>query len=269
MSSDDKNLFLFVHVAKTGGTTVRKFFAQALTPHKTFIHLGEPTYTQEKAAGLHPFAERPEEERAGAKVICGHDVTSRTHLLVPGKVPHYIAFLREPALRLISYYNFEMKPRRRKEQPIVDFEEWYGQARGKNITLGWLYRDVFGETNLRHVDRTVYKRVVQRLEDFWFVGCSEHLDRDFPLLLRFIGVSGTLDNANVTGVDFPKLLEPTEELRNRLNSDNELDFNLYTHFRDRLGERVRELQASLDGGSDADQQKSAKNGGWLRRLLPS
>ena len=113
----------------------------------------------------------------------------------------------------------------------------------------------------------VYKRVLQRLEDFWFVGCSEYLDRDFPLLLRFIGVSGTLDNANVSGVDYPKLLEPTEELRNRLNSDNELDFNLYTHFRDRLNERVRQLQVSLNGASD--EPKTAKNGSWLRRLLPS
>ena len=92
MSSDDKNLFLFVHVAKTGGTTVRKFFAQALTPHKTFIHLGEPTYTQEKAAGLHPFAERPEEERAGAKVICGHDVVQD-----PLAVKEAIGYLPEGA----------------------------------------------------------------------------------------------------------------------------------------------------------------------------
>jgi hypothetical protein len=263
----DNRLFLFVHVAKTGGTTIRQFLAQKLVPQKTFIHLGEPAFSQEKAARLLPFAERPVEERVDAKVICGHRVTCRTHLLVPGKTPHYIAFLREPAGRLISYYNFEMNRRSQKEQPAPGFDEWYETGRSNNITLGWLYREVFGEERPRHVNETVYKRVVRRLEEFWFVGCSEYLDRDFPLLLRFIGVSGTPERANVSGVNYPKLIEESDELRNRLNADNELDFKLYQHFRARLDKRVGELQALIEKPNQDFNE--AKTAGWFRKLFTS
>jgi hypothetical protein len=266
---EDKRLYLFVHVAKTGGTTVREFFAQNLERQNTFIHLGNPTYAQEKESGLLPFAERPVEQRAKALVICGHDVNCRTHLLVPGKIPYYITFLREPAEKLVSYYNFDMNKRAKKQEPLIAFEEWYQTGRSNNITLGWLYRNVFCEEKPRHVNSSVYKRVLRRLHDFWFVGCSEHLDRDFPLLLRFVGLSGTAERANVSGVNFPKRVELTRELRTYLNNDNALDFELYSYWKERLDKRVRELH-SLLAETEANPNVVADTGtlrNWWRGLF--
>src|SRR4029453_13044368 len=101
------------------------------------------------------------------------------------------------------------------------------------------------EKETQTLNFSVFQPVLRPLHDFWFVGCSEHLDRDFPLLLRFVGLSGTAERANVSGVNFPKRVELTRELRTYLNNDNALDFELYSYWKERLDKRVRELHSLL------------------------
>ena len=236
-----EQLFLFAHLPKTGGQTLRDCFRRHLEFHREFIHLGP--FGEEDAAkrGLLPFHQRPVEERALAKVILGHGVNCETHTFVPSKIPRYVLFLRDPAETLVSLYNFEMRYQRPASEPIVPFDIWYNN-RHKNFMTNWLLGDFLrpGKPSRKTPPMQIINAA---LEKFWFVGCSEFLDEDGPLLLRRIGVPQDLERSNVAGVHYPKLLNLDASLRAKLYADNDLDVELYRTWRDRLGESRNRLKA--------------------------
>ena len=91
------NLYVFFHIPKTGGTTLRDHFNLCLRPHDEFIHLGPEGIADATRLGLPPFDIRGDHERRRAFVILGHHVNCRTQNSVPGKQPRNIVFLRDPA----------------------------------------------------------------------------------------------------------------------------------------------------------------------------
>jgi hypothetical protein len=238
-----EELFLFVHLPKTGGQTLRNCFIKHLEFHRTFIHLGP--YGEKKATelGLSPFHERPPEERARARVILGHGVNARTHELVPGKIPRHITFLRDPAELLVSLYNFEMKYNRPADQPMPSFEQWYLEGGRRNFVTQW-FLSQFLQTPQSPTPAAL-RTINSALESFWFVGCSEFIDRDAPLLLRRIGVPAELKRTNVGGINYPKLMSLDDSLRKRLMADNELDYELYRQWRNRLDKSVARIRAEI------------------------
>lgn len=239
-----EELFLFAHLPKTGGQTLRDCFRKHLEFHREFIHLG--TFGEEDAAkrGLLPFRERSIGERAQARVILGHGVNCETHMLVPSKVPRYILFLRDPAELLVSLYNFDMRYHRKPEEPVVPFDGWYEERQRKNFMVYWLLND-FLAPNRPSRKVPLLRAINTVLESFWFVGCSEFLDQDGPLLLRRIGVPGELERSNVTGVHHAKVLSLDQPLRERLYADNALDVELYRTWRDRREESRARINAEL------------------------
>jgi hypothetical protein len=228
----DSEVFLFVHIPKTGGQTLREFFRRNLVFHQEFIHLGPGGFELERQLGLPPFERRSAAERASARVILGHEVKQRTHMLVPGKTPRYVTFLRDPAETIVSRYNFAMAMNRRSGQPMVDFEQWYATFQPNYVT-NWLYCR-FMEKRRRGQNAGLLKKVMKALDRFWFVGCTEYLDRDAPVLLGRIGLHGTPERTNVSGVHFERVLSLDSGLRQTLYAKNPLDLDLYQLWKERL-----------------------------------
>ena len=245
-SRPDKSLdevFIFVHLPKTGGQTLRNSFTKHLELHREFIHLG-PFGRQDAARlGLLPFEERPIEKREEAKVILGHSVNCRTHTLVPGKVPRYVLFLRDPAELLVSLYNFELRDQP-ADQPVVPFDEWLKDSGRRNFMTKWMIEH-FMAPDPPPSDKPALESINAALEQFWFVSCSEFLDDDAPLLLRRIGLPPKVVRSNVAGVHYPKRLTLDDSLRAKLYADNELDLTLYRTWRDRLDRSRKRIEGEL------------------------
>lgn len=254
----NSSVFLFVHISKTGGQTFRDFFVDKLKFHEEFIHLGPYGFRAEAELGLKPFAERTPEERGKAKIILGHEVNESTSALVPNKTARYVVFLRDPAEQVLSQYNFN---RATKEGVPPTFEEWYAQTNSANPMTLWLVGrfprtldkicQLKPELSKGQSISDLYQDAVRKgdyfpflwvlnvlLSRFWFVGCTEQIDRDSALLLRKMGLEGQLEHRNVSGEDFPKSLEMTDDLRLLLYSRSPLDLLLY-----RFWSRKRELWA--------------------------
>ena len=239
-----EEVFIFAHLPKTGGQTLRDCFRKHLEFHREFIHLGP--FGEEDAAkrGLEPFHQRPVEERAQARVILGHKVNCETHTLVPSKTPRYVLLLRDPAELLVSLYNFDMRYQRPASEPIVPFDDWYKSRQRKNFMTNWLLNDFLRPSKPSR--KTPPMQIIKpALNEFWFVGCSEFLDQDAPLLLRRIGVPVEIERTNVAGVHYPKLLSLDDSLRAKLYADNDLDVELYRTWRERLGESRNRLKAEV------------------------
>jgi len=228
-----EEVFLFAHLPKTGGQSLRDCFRKHLQFHREFIHLGPFGDDDAATLGLGPFEQRPEEERARARVILGHRVNHQTHLLVPGKVPRYAIFLREPAELIVSSYNFEMRYQRAPGEAVVPFDQWYTEGRKRNLMAHWLLEHFLQRPPSR-IDTAAVRAVETSLKSFWFVGISEYLDRDAPLLLRRIGITATLERANVSGVHHPKLFTLDDSLRSTLNGESDIDMEIYQTWLNRL-----------------------------------
>lgn len=239
-------VFIFAHIPKTGGQTLRRFFESVMVFHKEFIHLGPYGIRHAQRLGLAPFEDRPIEERRLARVILGHNVTISTRALVPDKTARHVLFLRDPAETLVSYYNFQMEAYyRRENKPTLPFDTWYTDQFRDNMMLRWLFHQFMQKARPHRADSAMLAEVQDLLDTFWFVGVTEYMDRDLPSLLQRTGTPGVPERANVAGVHYPKALVLDERLRERLYEDNPLDVALYERWRDRLDNSVGRIRSEM------------------------
>ena len=218
-------LYLFVHIPKTGGQSLRDHFIEHLEWHRTFIHLGPLGERDAAARGLAPFEQRPPEQRAAARVILGHGVTRLTHTLVPGRPPRYIVCLRDPAEQLVSNYHFQMHLAEQAGEPVVDFEAWYA-PRPRDFQVRWLLNR-FLLLNTAAVGFGHLAIVEQALTQFRLVADVRRLDEAMRPILRDLGVPEPMPRRNQAGEQVRRRIDLTDALRARLYADNPLDLALH------------------------------------------
>jgi hypothetical protein len=178
--------------------------------------------------------------------------------LIPGRVPRYLTFLRAPAPRLVSAYNFESHAfYERVGRTPIPFELWYARQERDVVTKFLAKRTLssrltrYSAQGLRYLQYSLgrgaedmtLRAVCAALDKFWFVGLTERLDEIAPVLAARMGVTGQLRKDLVTGKDFPRVLELTPELEARINRDNPRDLRLFETWSVRCDERLRSLRA--------------------------
>jgi hypothetical protein len=226
--------YIFYHLPKTGGQSINLSFRKHLVYHKTFIHLG---YHGEKAArelGLAPWRDRTLVQRDMAFFIMGHkvDLNTKNYFGIGREAKEMILF-REPALHLVSLYNFKY---RHKENP-PSFFTWYTLLKikgGKNWQATNFFRHYLKKSYLKSyfLKNLDYFKII--LDDFWFVGVTENINYDFQKIAFNMGIEQfIMERTNVSGEKTLKHIEITQKLRDKLNNENELDFNLYIYAKNR------------------------------------
>ncbi len=239
LSTPAQEIFIFAHIPKTGGQTLRNCFMRHLQLHRELIHLGPFGEKDAAARGLLPFPDRSEEERSHARVILGHHVTCETHRLVSHKTPRYITFLRDPADLLVSYYNYA-QGHRPADRPPVFFEQWLTNKRKprENFMTRWLLESFLQNGPATRLNASALRKVNDALENFWFVGLTEQIDRDAPRLLERINVPNDLQRTNVGGVDYKKIVTLDDSLRRELYERSPFDVELYRYWKTKTAENA-------------------------------
>ncbi len=233
----DRYLYLFLHIPKTGGTTINWHLRENLVYDEESIHFGGAGDTYRQIHDRKPFEERSALERSRARVLSGHRLHYGDHELVPDADPRYFTIFRDPADRIVSTYNFRMSTGNHAPQ---SFESWYGDW-PRNKTFKWL----------RHrVGCHSMPEMLDRLRSFWFVGVTEHLDEDLPKLFAQLGLPQQWANMRLSAdMDSPasashatnpfaeargeksarisRHLQITPELRERIHNDHRRDLRLH------------------------------------------
>ena len=236
------NVWVFLHLSKTGGTTVNGHFKRHMSWDESFVHLGGWGNRYRKMAGRKPLQARSLEERLRVKVISGHRAYYGVHHLVCSQKPKYFTIVRDPAERCVSRYNFN----RSRGRVTSNFETWYSNIylpQHRNAACQFFSeRAINLSTSLEHEQK--FRLACQLLNLCWFVCLTKNLTTDLALIFTEMGLPADFMNYRVAGqpgnaldgLGHPSEKErikrhytPARDMRARIYEDHVWDVRLYEY----------------------------------------
>ena len=226
-------MLAFVHIRKTGGSTVDMILRQSFGAGHCRIRLGK-----ERAAN--PVAAAAEIRRCRwiywkMKCLSGHGITPHSDLDSISKQLRFFTFLREPVTRCASDYQFRVV-RGGLKQP---FHEWVRTAYAGN------------QQTLKIAGRPDADAAIEILDSkVGFVGLLERFDESLVLLQRWaqpMGLDIRYQAKNVSGNSSIKtqLLTDPESL-SLLREVNQEDLKLYRYVNEEMyPKRVSSFEGDL------------------------
>lgn len=232
----NKNIvYIFSHVPKTGGTTLRVHFQKHLKDQVEFIHLANKGDKWAKDKGLLPFKERTNEQRKPAKVILGHQVNFKTKYLVPHATVKEVVFFRNPVDWEKSRFNQFVNRRVNTGKSIINFKQWITSVEKTHSQFDWFLSNylLLG----RAVDILPAKikenLLFYTLDNFSKVCLLQHFKQETSNIFDRLNIPKEATKENVAGIQKKKFYiasEENEELINKICYKDTLLFNKIKNF---------------------------------------
>jgi len=245
-------LYIFLHLPKTGGTTFSQHIENNLKNKEIF-----------STSRLRYDLVDSKIDKNKIKVVLGHASYYGIHKLFPNKIPRYIVFLRDPAERLVSSYNFEMRTKKGKN---VSFWNWYNSQlkneivyfldmkfKGKEGAKANLPRKtlpffskIFKSKKVFFLFQKTYEKYISTfgsskrsnekklknskllLDKSWHIGLVSDLDKSLKYIFREMGLKTKWKDKNITKSkkNFFKLDEAS---RRKIYLENKYDKELFDY----------------------------------------
>ncbi len=191
---DANKLFIFMHIPKTGGTTMKTIIENSSTPDSRL-----PLYGKHLSSDIisSRISDMTEEQRRKISIIYGHQVFYDIHNLFD-KEPLYFTFLRNPVTRVISdYFKILRTPTNEFHDRVnsnnYSLYEYLANDVSpyiKNHQTVFLARDYIDNDHNADMcskcDSTLYSRAINNLAKFWFIGLTESCTQDIKTLCSMI-----------------------------------------------------------------------------------
>ena len=227
-----ENLWVFVHIPKTAGTSFSFEMAKELSPYYN-IHVDyenpEIPYEVQLQGAVDGFIEKGRTIQfcsASGHISIG--LAAQIRQAIPST--KLITFLREPVARVISDFRYQRTPAHPPHKEFIEqfptLTDYAQSPDAQNKMFRFLARDPASplETVLKEME-----------EDFTFVGLVEMYPMSFNLMFRLFGASKLpVEHRRKTETNDFNIYEDSPELRGRIRKLNELDMALFEHFRDIL-----------------------------------
>ncbi|MBY0159621.1 MULTISPECIES: sulfotransferase family 2 domain-containing protein [Cytobacillus] len=222
----EEKLIIFLHIPKTGGSTLNYIFRKHYSEKEIFDHV-------EIDKMIEQYNRLDDAERQTLKAISGHHFYGiHEHFLKPCL---YFTMLREPIDRVISLYYFLREypgyyQDNMKNMSLEEYIEWDPQARnGQTLQL-------CGSQNLANL-----QKAKENLETFPVFGITEKFNESLYLLKRNFGWSNIdYTKKNITRVR-PSLQEVPAKTIKKIEQYNQLDIELYRFAEKKLTKQLEQL----------------------------
>lgn len=246
MSATADPLWIFLHLPKSGGTTFKAHLEKHLSWDEELVEFSFWGRRYRETHGRPEFEERPESERQRARVLAGHHLAWGVHRLVPGREPRYFTFVRDPAERCVSLYNF----RRSRGKTALDFHDWYAHdylAEHRESVVRF-YAERLVDSRLAGQPEEHLALAKQLIERCWFVTTTDRLDAGLDYLCDALGLPAdweTLRSADQSRA-LPAATHPDrgeritrhftldDATRARIHADSPRDLEFYRWVEERL-----------------------------------
>ncbi len=234
-------LYIFLHVMKTGGTTLQYNIRENFEKGEClFLYSAIWPHLRERKDIEKDIKSLTKEQKNELKIIFGHKTYYGLHKFFPGREVRYITFLREPLDRIISRYNFKRTKlakgnlRRPKKfllmnGKILPFGRWWfkqNEVFSENYMTKFFFFYPTYRSKGKIIDDSILKKVKKMLDKFYFVGITEN-PADFLFIYYLLGVKRFFDNANVSKKNYAK--GDYKKMENLMLSRNKHDLELYDY----------------------------------------
>ncbi len=241
---DDNTLWIYLHPPRTGGGTILNTLEREIPKEEIF------------STSVVRYQKKPEKfDPNKVRFIIGHATYYGIHKLVPSRNPKYFIFLRDPAERIVSYYNAKML----ETKKIIPFEDWY-KKQMKNDMVHFMNLKYKGYASSRTPVPSVFMPIIRKLnykaffflqtialkfmnktkkielsklenakkllDLCWFVGIIENSDEDVPFLFKSMGLKNPEWKKTTLS---KKVIKVDDKLRKKIYDENLLDVELYNY----------------------------------------
>jgi len=210
-------------VPKTGGKTISDNLRWHLQRDRDYLHLRVTAKRRQRQTAFEVVESLDPASRKQLLAIIGHPVSRRFVELFPDRPVREVVFVREPAARIVSHYNFRVNTALRRKKEAPTFEKFLERI-GPNAVTRFLSERLGVATN----GPSQLSDLLQELAKFWMVGVTENLDQRLPTLFNAMGLPADVPpRGNVTGITVKRHLLLTPGLRDELQASNPLDMMLF------------------------------------------
>lgn len=236
-----QRLVIFLHLLKTGGTTIYGHVKNNLSDNKVAKNLPHKELFDK-------LFSKPKKDLDKVVFLQGHETYMGIHNRFTAKENIYFTVLRSPETRIISFYNYLVSLNGEE----FDFDTWYYKTT-KNYSINFLSKNQPIPRLLKLIPLSKFFITSNRIK-YWqsknvlnkcvLVSLTEQLDADLPLLFRLIGVKPEGWKNQYVSIDaqeIPKINKKskfriiykrkklTPQLRKKLLRDNYWDVKLYNY----------------------------------------
>lgn len=214
-------MLVFIHINKTGGTTVSHILRSTYGVRHCQV---EPWHARWSGP---PFSaqdlQRLRKFYPNLKSIAGHRVTGYVDLEDNGTPFKYFTFMRDPLKSCVSRFQYKVQVSGKED---LVFEEWIQQDWTRNHQTKW----IAGVADVNEAIRIIQEKNI-------FVGLAEHFDESMVLLKALMAndLNISYKRVNVARDNTIKeRLLTTESTRQLLLEAQQVDRELYDYVRQEL-----------------------------------
>ncbi|MEK6934678.1 MAG: sulfotransferase family 2 domain-containing protein [Nanoarchaeota archaeon] len=230
---DQELLYIFLHVPKTGGLTVRNHIVN--------------NFRKDKILELYSYQGRKQvinrikhlKNKDDIQVIIGHGAYYGIHKLFNKKY-RYILFLRHPVDRMISNYNFQITRLSDKTIDPRDLErarksmvksnktislEKYLKITNKNDLCRFLMKSFF-DKDIKNMNESNLRKLKNNLNKFYFIGITENPE-DYLFVYSLLNIKKFYFKSNKSERYF--IPKDYSTLKKKLIKKGNFDFEIYKY----------------------------------------
>ena len=206
-------VYIFAHIPKNGGTSLRAHFQEHLKNHKEFIHLSDKGNLEAIKNNLKPFNERPLKEQEQSKVILGHNVNCTTGKNFKEKKVFRVIVFRDPKDWLISKYNQAVHDRKYNNKPHLEFSKWINAYPNMFSQFNWFLSEYLklGKEAFKLSNKERANLIVNETKKFDLVINLSKLGQKTKPIMNELNIPALVTKKNVSKERNKNKFEKTEE----------------------------------------------------------
>lgn len=258
--TDPKDLYVFFHLNKTGGTSLINHLI-ATYGRESIALLND--YQEQKAEKNHDtyWTKKKISEKLNAKFVLGHDANPRNcECLQKFKNIKYLTVFREPTERLLSVYNYQ---RSFGNIEGITATEYFEDPNVDQTQLSF-YLHRFLMWPLKNIclvrkpasNKHLLEEAVNTLDRFFFIGLHENYKSDMKQLTDHLQIPEISKSFHVAGEDIEKFESQSDTLSRTFRNLFPVEFEFYDIVKEKV---IRNGSPFFVNESNSGEYSRAKN----------